>query len=260
MSRKRQDDFSISAEPALGGGAPPDSDPSEQEVARREAERAARPPAEIDTLRDSVWSEPGCGDANPAFGQWLSAKKAKVGLGALLLVTLLAGVAGGPFSVFGALIKSSSGGWIAAAGLVYAVIFAPLIEEMLKQAGTLFLLERRPWWLKHGWQFPLIAIISASIFATIENLLYIHVHFPSMGMTAEQLHAASAFRWRVCTLLHLSASLIASVGMWKIWRHQIENACPAKLSAGYPGMLAAVILHGGYNLFASLFVRFGEAG
>lgn len=264
MRRRRRDLFSVDAEPALGGGDPLQADPAEARVARRELRdlERAKSPAEIDALRDSILSEPSLDPATRAevqvgrlgFADWLAAKKARVGFVALLAVTLLAGLAGGPWSVLGALLQGSVHKpiffWI------YAVAIGPLVEEMLKQSGALFLLERRPWWLKHGWQFPLIAVISAGLFATIENLMYIAG--PLQDLPADEFAAAVAFRWRYCTLLHLACSLLAAVGMWRVWRRHVADGAPAQLHHGYQWIVSAVVAHGLYNFAVTFLVGPGR--
>jgi hypothetical protein len=257
VNRRKQDLFSVEDEPALGAGGTHQLDPSEAKAARREARELMKSPAEIDMLRDSVLSEPSLDPETrrqvrggfPEFRDWLLEKKARVGTGALVVVTLLAGIAGGPYSIIGALLQ---GGvqhplffWF------YAIVMGPVVEEMLKQSGALFLLERRPWWLKSGWQFPVIALISAALFATIENWIYIAG--PLQDLKGEAFTEAVNFRWRYCTVLHIGCSLLASVGMWCVWRRQVRDGAPAQLHHGYRWIVAAVVCHALYNLSVSLF-------
>lgn len=264
MKGKRRDLFATDREPALGGVGGFEPDPAEDKVARREQSFLAMPVAEIDALRDSVLSEPsldpgvraGLGFEREDFAGWLALRKLRVSFAGLLVVTVLAGLAGGPFAVFGALAKSGLGGVSALLWIGYAIVLGPMIEEMLKQSGALFLLERRPYWLKYGWQFPVIALISAGLFATIENVMYING--PLQRLEGDAFVAAVQFRWRYCTLLHVACSLIASVGMWKVWRRQLEDGAPAQLSVGYPWIVTAVICHGAYNLAATTLIRIGE--
>lgn len=264
MKRREQEFFSVEGEPAFSGKADLELDPAERKVVRQEELERRQTVAEIDALRDSVLSEPSL-DAGTAaelgadradFGDWLAVRKLRVGMGSLVLVTLLAGLAGGPFAIVGALMKSGLGGINIILWASYAIVLGPLIEEMLKQSGALFLLERRPYWLKHGWQFPVIAVVSAGLFATIENVMYING--PIQELEGDAYASAVSFRWRYCTLLHVGCSLIASVGMWKIWRRQLEDETPAQLGVGYPWVVAAVVCHGAYNLAASTLIKFGD--
>ena len=249
VSKRGEKFFSVDGEPALSGGVSPERDPYESRIAREEELGHRSSVAEIDALRDSVLSEPSLDSAAAAelgedranFGDWLALRKLRVGMGSLVVVTLLAGLAGGPFAIVGALLKSGLGGINIILWASYAIVLGPLIEEMLKQSGALFLLERRPYWLKRGWQFPVIAVISAAVFATIENIMYING--PIQELKGDAYAAAVSFRWRYCTLLHVGCSLIASVGMWKIWRRQLQDESPAQLSVGYPWMVAAVVCH-----------------
>ena len=81
---------------------------------------------------------------------------------------------------------------------------------------------------------------------------------PLQELDGDAFTAAVNFRWRYCTLLHVGCSLLASVGMWKIWRRQLEEQAPARLSVGYPWMVAAVVCHGAYNLAATTVIKLGE--
>ena len=254
MKRRDKDYLSVQGEPAHGAGGPLEIDPAEARVAAREAQEAHIAPAEIDAIRDSVLSEPTLDEEirgqlsaeKPDFARWLTEKKRSVSLGALVGVTLLAGIAGGPYSILAALFQ---GGSSTVFMLIYAVIIGPVVEEMLKQSGALFLLERRPWWLRFGWQFPVIAVISASLFATIENLMYING--PLQELEGAAFTEAVRFRWRVCTALHIGCSLLASVGMWRIWKRQVADGRPAHISDGYRWIVTAVVAHGLYNLSVS---------
>ena len=254
MSRKEQRYLSVEGEPVLGNGEAPELDPGELGADLREHRSAARAPAEIDAIRDSVVSEPSmseellgvCSAEKPCFGDWLAVRKQRVRLGPLLLVTLVAGLVAGPFAVVGALFKSGLAGGNFLLGLSYFAVLGPLLEEMLKQSGALFLLERRPYWLRYSWQFPVMAVISAGLFATIENVMYING--PIAELSGEAYTAAVNFRWRYCTLLHVGCSLIAARGMSEIWRRQVVEEAPARLSVGYPWIVTAVIVHGVYNL------------
>ena len=269
MKRKERQYHSVEGEPALSGADGLELDPSEIKVAQREQLASVKLPAEIDALRDSVLSEPSLDDAarkelgsdRAEFGDWLVVRKLRVGMISLVLVTLLAGLAGGPWAVVGALMKGGLGSAHLVLWITYAVVLGPLLEEMLKQAGSLFLLERKPYWLKFGWQFPVIAVISAALFATIENFMYMAGPLQEVleknGQAAYD--EAVAFRWRYCTLLHIGCSLIASVGMWRIWKRQVADEAPARISVGYSWIVAAVVCHGLYNLAASTVIRIGES-
>ena len=148
MKRRQRDYLSAEGEPALGRSGGFELDPSEQKAERRERLGKVATVAEIDALRDSVLAEPSLdpgtreelGTDRIVFADWLAARKLRVSFAGMLVVTLLAGIAGGPFAVFGALARSGLGGVSTLLWLGYALVLGPLIEEMLKQSGSFFLL------------------------------------------------------------------------------------------------------------------------
>ena len=237
--------FSADHEPALGDGDFP-ADPSERRV------RAAdRRPGEIETLRDSIAAEPALAlHADPqAWRRWLEEKRSRSTTAGNLAVTLLAAMLGGPLAVVGALMAGRQG----AIGVVYAIVFGPVVEELLKQCGMMYLLEKKPYRLFTAWQFVFAALAAALVFATIENLVYIHVYFPISCI--EDVEAAAAFRWVYCTLLHVVCAAVASLGLVRVWRRQLQDGRPAELAAAFPFFATAMVIHGVYNL-AAMFVEF----
>ena len=110
----------------------------------------------------------------------------------------------GPFAAMGAFMSGRQ----TVFRILYLILFAPVIEELLKQSGMIYLLEKKPYRIFSGGQFIVAAIISAGVFASIENLLYIH--FYSNGQTFESFSDFCCFRWGVCTSLHVVCSVIAS--------------------------------------------------
>jgi hypothetical protein len=204
-------------------------------------------PTEIDALRDSVSSEPHLGDGKGHFGSWLAERRRQTSPAGNLGATLLAALAGGPFAIIGAFVAGQSG----LTGAIYVVVFGPVIEELLKQSGMIYLLERQPYRVFSAWQFVAVAAASAIIFAGIENLLYIHVYASQSDIANLELFAR--FRWTVCTALHVSCAIVASLGLVRVWRAQLADGAPADLSHAYPLFVTAMIIHGCYNLVAMLF-------
>ena len=235
--------FSVGAEPWLKQGGFR-ADPAERRAAGGDA-----PPDELEAIRDSVHSEPmyGTADGAPdAFADWFRRGGAASSRAGSLAMTVLAGLLAGPFAIIGALMSGQQ----TAVGLLYIVVFGPVTEELLKQSGMIYLLERRPYRFFSPWQFALGAVISAAVFASFENLIYRHVYLSALP--PDRLLVVSAFRWTVCTALHLGCSLVASMGLVRVWRRVQDTQRPADLSAGYPCFLAAMVIHGVYKLFAAL--------
>jgi hypothetical protein len=238
----KRDFLSAHREPALGGG------PMAHDPAEFRAEPVNRPAAEIDAIRDAVANEPhlahaATAGAPPAFHIWLDDRRQRCRLFGNLGVTLLAALVGGPFAIAGAFITGRQGLF---AG-IYVVLFGPVVEELLKQSGMVYLLERRPYRIFAAWQFVVAAALSALIFATVENLMYIHLYADEALI---DMPSFAQFRWKVCTALHVCCSVIASLGLVRVWKHQRAHGVPADLSRAFPLFVAAIAVHGIYNLCA----------
>jgi RsiW-degrading membrane proteinase PrsW (M82 family) len=237
------DYFDVNAEPtAFEGGFRPD--PTEETVPPIDGHED-----EIFTVRDSVLNEPALtGELKQAeLGQWLAQKRAQCTRVGNVTVTLAAALVGGPFAVMGALMSGGEGGITRA---LYMILFAPVIEELLKQSGMIFLLEKKPYRIFSAGQFVFAATVSALVFASIENLLYIH--FYTLYRAPENPAAYAFFRWTVCTLLHVTCSVIASIGLIHVWKKQLQDGRAADLSYGYRFFAAAMAIHGLYNLTLSI--------
>jgi RsiW-degrading membrane proteinase PrsW (M82 family) len=206
----------------------------------------------LEHLRDAVHHEPHLAgpDEAPARLDWLKKKRAESGWSTALAWTAVAALLGGPFSVLGAIMGSGQG--VLAA--VYVVLLGPVAEEMLKPAGAIVLLERKPWHLRSAWQVVFIAVASALGFATIENLIYEHVYLSSLP--AEKLAEVMTLRWTFTAPMHVLATFLASVGLLRVWR-RVEEGATASLAPAYPWFAAAMVLHGGFNLTALLRESFG---
>lgn len=247
MKDRRKKHFSVENEPALTGRS------SASKFTRKVAPEEARDEGEL--LRDSVVNEPH-GDAavgRVAFAEWIDAKRRSCTFEGNVAVTVLAALMGGPFAVVGALMSGQSGWW----GVLYVCLMGPIAEELLKQSGMVMLLERRPWRLFSSWQFPLAAAVSALIFATLENVLYQHVYLAA----APNVERIMAFRWTWCTGLHVVCSVVASLGLLRVYRRVRDKNTPADLSRAFPWFVVAIAMHAAWNLGAVLlFDRLVERG
>ena len=207
---------------------------------------------EVSRLRDSVLNEPALNNTDKGHGflEWIDSKKQNCSILGNILTTLAVSVVGGLFAIVGAFLATRSGYY----GLIYVVLFGPVTEELLKQSGMIYLLEKKPYRIFSNFQFFFAAIISALIFASLENLLYIHFYVPEDSISNHALYAD--FRWSVCTTLHISCSMIASFGLMRTWHKIKENGKPADLSAGFIFFAISIATHGIYNLLAiTLFKR-----
>ena len=232
-------------EPALGArDATSSSDTSRERRAEPEPPSIETTASETERLRDSIAAEPALSDhRNPGlYAEWLARRRARTTVAGNLAVTFLVALASGPMAVAGALLAGRQTWW----GTVYLVLFGPVIEELLKQAGMIYLLERKPYRLFAWWQFVLAAVISGLGFAAVENLIYLYVYVSPQ--TFERWHELARFRWTWCTLLHVSCAVVASLGLARVWKQQLRDGLPAELNHGFTWFLAAIIIHGTYNL------------
>ena len=235
---------SIHNEPAFQSGyhAP---DPAEQkagDLTRRE---------EVDAVRDSITQEPHLVEAEGQglFRQWLDERKSRCSLPGNVAVTIVAGLVGGPFSLIGAMFSGQQG----VTAVFYIVLVGPIIEELLKQSGMIYLVERKPYRVFASWQFFVAAWISAFIFAAVENVMYVSQFASAMPDQPGRVADFAAFRWKVCTALHLCCATIAACGVRRVWKKQLETGQPADLSHGFPLIITAIAVHGIYNACALAF-------
>jgi RsiW-degrading membrane proteinase PrsW (M82 family) len=232
--------FSVDFEPALGHG-PITPDPSEERAAP--VDDRAGP---LERLRDSVANEPAMsGRYDPRlFGRWVKWKRRRCSLAGNLAVTLLVAAVSGPLAVVGALVTADPG----FGRYLYVLVFGPVVEELAKQAGMIYLLERKPWRLFAAWQFVFSAVVAGFAFSAIENVLYVTVYAADAGPEAQARLAA--FRWAVCTPMHIACATIASFGLIRAWWKSIHESRPADLSTAFPMVVLAMLVHGSYNLVA----------
>jgi RsiW-degrading membrane proteinase PrsW (M82 family) len=193
----------------------------------------------------SVWDEPTTSselagprppDA-PGYAEWLQSRRASFARSWALTLALAA--VSGLWGILGALLGSGP-----SAGLLAVVLFAPLVEEMAKISAPLMIVETRPYLFRSPLQILLCALASGLAFASIENFVYFNIYIsnPSPELVA--------WRWTVCVALHAGCSLIAGLGVARIWRDVWSRRAKPRLAMGLPCFFAAMVVHGLYNSFA----------
>lgn len=122
-------------------------------------------------------------------------------------------------------------------------IAGPVTEELLKAALALWIVEKRPFRFQSSLQIAVCLIASGLVFAAVENVLYLVVYIddPSRELIW--------WRWTVCVALHAGCSLIAGLGLIRIWRQTMETKSRPQLALGAPYMATAIVIHGVYNAF-----------
>ncbi len=189
-----------------------------------------------------VWNEPGLmPGALPALGtqtyaDLLRERWQRTAHAASWLSVAALALAAGPFAIIAAFLKTS-----AAHLALAAVIMAPLVEEIGKAAAPLIALERWPYRFFSGIQLVLVCAASAIVFASIENLLYLKLLIRQPGASL------IFWRWTVCLALHVGCSVIAGMGLRRIWLTSRSTLTRPDVSLASPYFITAMILHGSYN-------------
>jgi hypothetical protein len=154
--------------------------------------------------------------------------------------TALAAVVSGPFAVLAALWQNSTVGFSV---LIVVVVLAPVIEEVVKGAGALWLAEMRPWLVPTAIVLPVVTLMSGLVFAALENVWYLVI------LIEDPSDELIRWRWTFGPLLHGTASFIVGLGAARLWRSGLRSGRP-DFGDALPFIVAAAVLHGGYNLVA----------
>ena len=152
-----------------------------------------------------------------------------------------------PFPDLRAVLKESFG-----YGALLIVIAAPVAEEMSKAILPLMVLEKRPWFFGSYSSIVLVGLLSGAVFASVENALYFFVYIPPEKLTQ------GIILWRliVCTAMHVGCAALACSGLARAWRRAREKRAEFEMVLAMPRIVAAVAVHGVYNLCALLFAIF----
>jgi RsiW-degrading membrane proteinase PrsW (M82 family) len=196
----------------------------------------------------SVWDEVAVspelagrpGEGAVTYARWFEERRAGFGWGRSWGVVALVALAAGPWAVLGAL-YSGGQSW---SGVLATVVFAPVVEEMLKVALAMYLVEKRPYVFRSAGQIVVCGLAGGAAFGVIENLMYLHVYVP------DPTPGLVAWRWTVCTGLHVMCSAVTAVGLARVWRRTERERVSPDLSLAAPWVTAAMVLHGAYNGFA----------
>lgn len=238
---------SICPECGAGEFKPGDGGPLESMVGLEGADRAEQ----------SVWEEPALAAAAvPAnaetYARWLNQQRARTTPAASWAATILFAAAAGPWAIVGTFCGSFSGapdgsgaGEVSVVGLLAIIVFGPVMEEVMKVAAVTWGVERRPYLFTSRAQVALCCLAGGLIFAVVENILYLNVY------VADPTPEVRFWRWTVCVFMHSACSVIAGLGLMRMWHTAIRRGKPPDLGLGARYLVAAIIVHGGYNAFAT---------
>ena len=225
------------------------SDPTEHTV---EPILDRRVGSEAERVEHSVWDEPGLtkeltGPAPkdaPTYARWLERNRADTSRSTSRLVAILVAVVSGPWAIVGALFYSRDNALL---GLVVAVLIAPVVEEVMKSAAALWVIEKRPYLFKSSRQIMFSILCGAFCFAAIENVMYLFVYVENPN------NALVLWRWTICVALHMSCTAISGVGLLRVWNETMTNLTRPELSHWFPMLVVAALFHGIYNFTAFCF-------
>ncbi len=191
---------------------------------------------------DSVWNEPNAlgllqpGQSTP-YAQWLlDGQQQTSHAGSWVRLFFLALIAG-PVAI-------STAFWGAgqtAFSILALTVFGPVVEEMGKILCLLMTVELRPFWFVSRSQILIGGLVAGLAFAAIENLIYFTIYIPEPDAWL------IVWRWTVCVALHTSCSLLASIGVARIWNDVFARRQPPRVELGVPYWCAAMVIHGVYN-------------
>ena len=195
--------------------------------------------------------EPGVGNGDSAeYRELIRMEQECFPASSAPFLSILAGIAGGLFAVPAVFLDTlgSSLGFIL--GLGATVVIGPFAEETLKQSGAVFQLEKMRGSIRHGWQFFLSGMLGGAVFSVLENLIYQYIYLRTLP--PEKLADIMAFRWTICTALHILCTVISSMGLRHVWRESLEKERPCRIYEAFPWFAAATAVHGLYNLSMTL--------
>lgn len=173
-------------------------------------------------------------DATPGSRRWLA--------------VLAVAIASGPFAIAAAMVQNSFSGAVL---VLLLVAVGPLIEEIVKGAGALFLAEQRPWLVPAAWTLPVVTCLSGLVFASIENWWYLEVLIDDPSRQIIQ------WRWIFGPLVHGVGSLIVGLGAARLWRQAMTTGRRAPFDLAQPFIVTAAVFHGLYNGLALLLTLAG---
>ena len=151
-----------------------------------------------------------------------------------------AAVVAGPFAVVSALVLNSTTA-VGFGALVLVVVIGPLIEELVKGAAAIHLVERRPHLVASGWVLVGIGLVSGLVFAALENVWYLVV------LIDEPSGELVRWRWVFGPLVHGTGSVLVGIGAARAWRAAKSERSWPDFAIIRPWIIAAAAVHGTAN-------------
>ena len=247
MTDAPENDPSIDKEPHLSG-KPFQGDRSEEMEELKEIDRGDV--GDDARVENTVWDEPGLSrelagetpEDGLTYSRWLEARIREGKVADSWLMVLWITVTAGPIGVATAFYEGS----VVVFPFLHVTVFGPLVEEIGKIAFAIWVVEKRPFLFRSRFQIAICAAAGGLLFAVVENLIYFSIYIP------DATEGIIAWRWSVCVVLHVGCSLIASLGLMRIWSQTMTNLTPPDLPSGARYIILAIVIHGAYNGFCIL--------
>ena len=183
----------------------------------------------------------------PSYQNWLRQRIESTSPQKAWLVAIAAALLGGPWAVLAALTHTSPGLPAGQTVLVLALVFGPVVEEVMKIGTAACVVEVRPYLFRRVEQVQIATVGSALLFAVIENIIYLKVYIPNPSIEL------MLWRWTACVALHIGCTLISTRGLVRVWQRVITEHRPPRLTDGFSALVTAIVLHSSYNAAAILF-------
>lgn len=153
-------------------------------------------------------------------------------------------ILGGAIGILAAVVEEFKLGTLGGQAMVM-VLIAPAVEEICKPIGLVFIIDKRPHWLRGRLQIVIMAVLGAAVFATIENALYVHLYHRNAGT------GFIVWRYVVCTSMHLAASCVFGLGLARAWtrarQRNVDETGGFDIDDCFRYYVAAVAIHAAYN-------------
>lgn len=207
----------------------------------------------------SVWEEPTLSDLlageTPAdaetYARWLDEQQNRTQVTTTWAATVMVAAAAGPWAIVGAfcgaMTGESAGGVLSSRSflnVLAVIVFGPVMEEVMKIAAATWVVERRPYLFSTASQVAIGCLAGGLAFAAVENVIYLNVYIDQPTPEIWQ------WRWTVCVMLHCGCSLIAGLGLMRVWRTTMATRLRPDLNLGTRYLVTAIVVHGMYNALA----------
>jgi hypothetical protein len=192
----------------------------------------------------SVWDEPSLRPeiaSNPpdealTYANWLNQRTSSFSAKESWLVTLGVILLSGPCAILLSLFAGVVSSQYQVANVVLVCLVSPLLQEIFKIIIPLWIVEKRPYLFKSWFQFFLCAVASATIFASVTNVM--------LALPFEEVSRPFfLFMWCGILGMHLITTCIATQGLETIWLNTHNSGKPPKLEHGYPYFITAIGIH-----------------